>query len=249
MAPLQESLAAAVLYLNGFGISIPDLEQPDRSSFQDPPADLVFDPFCGSGTMLIEAALIASRTPPGFWRKMDHWGFTVLPEFSLPQFESVKATADSSMRKLAQVRFFGTDIDQPTIRAAEINARAAGVGQAMSFKQFDCQKLDEVEKLFPRKPSMIVSNPPYGIRVNNEVSSDSDKNVRPLYSSLGTLMKNHTQKPATAGVIATAELAKKIGLIPKRKIPVHNGGKKCVICTYDLFDGPAEDRKDIDGKK
>jgi len=206
-APLQESLAAAILMIGGY--------KGD---------EVLYDPCCGSGTILIEAALIATNTAPGYLRK--HWGFTSLPEFNMSDWLQVKAEADQKRIPLQKDKIFGSDINHTAIHATRINLRAAGFLQEVEAKVIDLRDLK------PRiKPTFAITNPPYGRRLN-----DDETYLKVLYRSIGEFMKNETEKPSRGFVFTgSLTLAKEVGLGAKRRHVLSNGGIDSRLLEYDLY--------------
>ena len=140
-APLQESLAAAIL----------------RFANYNPETDILADPFAGSGTFLIEAAMLATRTPAGFFRK--RWGFMASPEFSLPSWQAIKDHLDSKRLPLERDKLFGADVDPSTVSLSRSQLDKAGFGIVDVITR-------SVERFRPKKaPTLVVTNPPYGRRL------------------------------------------------------------------------------------
>lgn len=206
-APLQESLAAAILMMAGY--------KGD---------EVLYDPCCGSGTLLIEAALIATNTAPGYLRRQ--WGFTTLPEFNMSDWLKVKGEIDQKRVPLLKDKIFGSDINHTAIHACRINLRAAGFLQEVEAKVIDLRELK------PRiAPNFMITNPPYGRRLN-----DDEVYLRKLYRSIGEFMKTESQKPARGFVFTgNLELAKELGLAAKRRYVLSNGGIDSRLLEYDLY--------------
>lgn len=205
-APIRQSLAAALLRLADF--------KGD---------EIVCDPCCGSGTLLIEAALIATRTPPGYLRQK--WGFTLFPEFSQVAWLKVKNEADAQKVPLQPNRFFGMDINKNAVHACKVNFRAAGFHQGINVIQGDFRSWS------PQiKPNFLITNPPHGNRL------DEEEFLRPIYRSLGEFMKEQMTKPAR-GFIFTGnmELAKEVGLSAKRRYEIDNAGIDSRLLEFDLY--------------
>lgn len=206
-APLQESLAAALLMVGNY---------QGREVF--------CDPCCGSGTLLIEAAMIASRTPPGFLRK--EWGFFNLPEYSLEQWLKVKAEADQLRTDLPENHFFGADINKQATHACKVNLRAAGFHHSVEMVQCDIRDYTP-----PVAPNFIITNPPYGRRL------DDVSHLKSLYRAIGDFMKRQSAKPAKGFVFTgSSELAKEVGLAASRRHVFDNGGIDSRLLEYDLYD-------------
>lgn len=205
-APMQETLAAAILTLANYQGN-----------------EVLYDPCCGSGTLLIEAALIATKTAPGYLRKQ--WGFMEHPQFIQEQWLQIKAEHDAQ-RKPFQYQIYGTDNNKNSVRIAKTNLRAAGF-----HLHIDVASCDFREFIPHPQPNLIISNPPHGKRLD-----DVDQ-LKPLYRSLGDFMKRHTAKPAQ-GFIFTSnqDLAKEVGLAAKRRYPLHSGGIESRLLAFDLYD-------------
>jgi putative N6-adenine-specific DNA methylase len=203
-APLQESLAAAILMMVPWEFPL-------------------LDPCCGSGTFLIEAALMATKTPPGYLRKK--WGFTLHPKFDSLAWLRVKNEADEQRTNLAPDLISGIDIDPKAVAAAKANLRASGFE-----KQIKVSTADFVSYEPAPQPKLIVANPPYGVRLNEKVD------LTAVYRELGHFMKRKSAKPAV-GLILTGslDLAKEVGLAAKRRHKIFNGGIESRVLEFDLF--------------
>lgn len=205
-APIQETLAAALLKLGKF-----------RSD------NIMCDPCCGSGTLLIEAALIASKTPPGYLRRT--WGFMLMPDFDNSLWLKVKAEADQLRTNLPNGHFFGCDISKDMVRICKTNLRAAGFHQQIQVEHFPLQDYNP-----PVPPNYIMCNPPHGLRMEQE------KLLTPLYRSIGDFMKRKSAKPGTGFVFTgNLELAKEIGLQPKLRHVINNNGVDSRLLEFDLY--------------
>lgn len=146
-APLQETLAASILLQSGFK-----------------PGEILFDPFCGSGTFLVEAAMIASRTPAGFYRKQ--WGFSCLPEHTEEAWTRFKTEQNAKRISLPPNSLFGSDRDQEALDRAYENLSRAGFDTSAVLIARDIKMLK-----YPAKPTLIVTNPPYGIRLEQDTQA------------------------------------------------------------------------------
>lgn len=205
-APMQETLAAAILRLAGY-----------RGD------EVMYDPCCGSGTLLIEAAMIASHTPPGFLRI--NWGFQSLPEHSQTAWLAVKAEADSKRTELKKGMFYGTDVNKAAATAAKINLRAAGFHQAVEISNRDFRDFDP-----PVPPNLIVTNPPHGHRL------EQVEQLFPLYRALGDWMKRKSAKPGKGFIFTgSPELAKEVGLAASRRHVLDSGGIDSRLLEFDLY--------------
>lgn len=205
-APIQESLAAAILRLARY--------QKD---------DILLDPCCGSGTFLIEAALLASQTPPGYLR--NRWGFMRHPDYDQAEWLRVRNQVDAGRIPLAPGHLFGIDLSQSAVRATKINLKAAGFNNQVEVHQADFR--DFTPSI---EPNLIIANPPHGRRL------DEEEQLRPLYRSLGDFMKHHCKKTGK-GFVFTSNLAltKEVGLSATRRHVLSSGGLDSRLLEYDLF--------------
>jgi putative N6-adenine-specific DNA methylase len=188
-APLRENLAAAMILASGWKGEVP-----------------LIDPFCGSGTIPIEAALLATSTPPGKNRK---FAFMKWPNFDGKLWEELLSEAEER-RKEVKVSIFGFDIEEEAIRASVKNAEVAGVGEFTTF-----QNLSFPEVFF--EEAVIVTNPPYGERL-------SIKNVREIYRRFGDWVRRHFKKYRVFFLSPDRTLAKVTGLNPEMVTYFSNGG-------------------------
>ena len=205
-APVRETLAAAVLRLAAYSVE-----------------DTLLDPCCGSGTFLIEAALIASRTPPGYLRRQ--WGFMRHPAFVQAEWLGIRARLDESRRALPNGRLFGMDKSQGAVRACKINLKAAGFQQEVEVQQADFR-----ECMPSVAPTCIIANPPHGRRLEDEGL------LAPLYRALGDFMKRTCANPGRGYVLTTsASLSKEVGLATKRRHVLDHGGLEARLLEYVIF--------------
>jgi len=205
-APIQESLAAALLRVAGYTGE-----------------EILYDPCCGSGTFLIEAAMLATRTPAGYFRK--DWGFLSHPEYKEEEWEKVKAEADSQRREMPSGHLFGTDISRNSVRISRMNIKAAGLAPLIEIGFNDFK-----EHAPAVAPNFLITNPPHGLRLGEE------ETLKPLYRALGDFMKKKMAKPAR-GFIFTGSLllSKEIGLAPKQRHVVENSGVDSRFLEFDLY--------------
>jgi len=205
-APLAETLAAGILLLAGY-----DGSQP------------LLDPMCGTGTFSVEAALIATGTPPGLHRA---FAFERWPVHDLVTFEEVQHEASRGHREAPQP-IIARDRADRALRATERNLKAAWMNRWVTVEQRDALDL----QLPWGEGGVIVANPPYGKRVG-EVEK-----LFGLYRRFGNSMKNQATG-ATAWILAgEPRLAKQIGLKPARRIPLFNGPIECRLLKFELYEG------------
>lgn len=203
-APLNEVLAAGMILMTGW---------QGETDF--------IDPMCGSGTLPIEAALIARNIAPGVFRK--EFAFEKWPDFDAALFERIYN--DDSAEREFNHHIYGYDIDMKAVNTASLNVRAAGLSKDVTISQADFKDFQK-----PEHESIIVMNPPYGERI-------STPNLLGTYKMIGERLK-HQFGGNTAWVLSyREECFDQIGLKPSIKIPVYNGSLECEFRKYQLFDG------------
>ena len=207
-APLNEVLAAGMILMTGW--------QGD--------CDFI-DPMCGSGTLLIEAALIAHNMAPGLFRK--EYAFEKWPDFDADLFD--KIYNDDSQEREFLHHIYGYDIDIKAVNTARLNAKAAGLTSDITVEEQDFK--DFVK---PREKSIIVCNPPYGERI-------STPDLLGTYKMIGERLK-HQFTGNDAWILSyREECFEQIGLKPSIKIPLFNGSLECEFRKYQMFDGKIKD--------
>ena len=204
-APMRENLAAGLLLLAGY-----DGTQP----FQDP--------FCGSGTIVIEAAWIATRRAPGLMRR---FGFEKLKNFDAALWKKLQHEAETQIRP-APAPISGSDNDRHMIRAAVANAQAAEVDTFIRFEVKDAQDTRP-----NGEGGILISNPPYGVRLA-EVQA-----LQALYPQLGAWLKQHYAGWLAGMFTGDRDMPKFMRLSPKRKIPLYNGNLDCRLFLMDMVKG------------
>ena len=210
-APINEALAAGMLLLAGW---------KGQSDF--------YDPMCGSGTLLIEAALIARNIAPGVYRQ--GFAFEKWVDFDPDLWEDVYN--DDSRECEFKHKIYGSDAGFYAVQAATKNVQSAGLQRDIEVKQIRIEELRLADT--NTENALVMINPPYGERLSQ------DKNVLRLYQDMGTALK-HQFSGATAWIISSNEEALKcIGLRPAKKIHLVNGDLECLFNKYELFKG---DRK------
>ena len=207
-APLNEALAAGMLLM---------ADWKGQTNF--------LDPMCGSGTLLIEAALIALNIPPGIYRSS--FAFEKWSDFDEELFDTLYN--DDSYERPFDFKIYGSDNSPRAIKIAEQNVKSTGLGKYIELQVMPVQKLEA-----PAPNCMIVTNPPYGERITSD-------DIYGLYASLGTTVK-HKFAGSTVWVISShEECLDKIGLKPTERIRLLNGSLDCWYCRYDIFAGKRND--------
>ncbi|KHT37175.1 bifunctional 23S rRNA (guanine(2069)-N(7))-methyltransferase RlmK/23S rRNA (guanine(2445)-N(2))-methyltransferase RlmL [Pectobacterium carotovorum] len=214
LAPLKENLAAAIVLRSGWQSGTP-----------------LVDPMCGSGTLLIEAAMIASDRAPGLHRT--HWGFNAWLKHDAELWREVTAEAQVRARQGLQAttsRFFGSDNDRRVIEIAKANARRAGVAELISF---DVRDAAQLKNPLPEGPKgTVVSNPPYGERLESEPA------LIALHNMLGRKMKSDFGGWQLSLFSASPELLSCLQLRAERQFKAKNGPLDCVQKNYQLAETP-----------
>ncbi len=210
-APINEVLAAGIILLSGW--------KGDT--------DLV-DPMCGSGTFLIEAALIGANIAPGVYR--DSYAFQQWPDYDADLFD--KIYNDDSAEREFNHKIYGSDIEGKAIAIARANVKNAGLNKYIELERRDLNDIEEVPA-----GGTLISNPPYGERLNIE-------EIDQFYHDLGFKFK-HTFKGYNIWLICyNKEQYFKIGLKPSVKYTLNNGGLDCELLQYVIFDGSYDDMRE-----
>ena len=225
-APISEVLAAGMLLIAGWK------GQCD-----------LYDPMCGSGTIPIEAALIARNIAPGVFRKS--FAFEKWPDFDEELWSEIYN--DDSKERDFKHKIYGSDASFYAVQQATKNVKSAGVQKDVELRQIRLEELKveslELKEVESRKTAslkvesekIVMINPPYGERLA------SNKDMEELYSKIGTALK-HQFTGATAWIISSNEAAMKcIGLKPSKKMRLLNGELDCQFNKYELFAGKRSD--------
>ncbi|HDG1691776.1 TPA: bifunctional 23S rRNA (guanine(2069)-N(7))-methyltransferase RlmK/23S rRNA (guanine(2445)-N(2))-methyltransferase RlmL [Kluyvera georgiana] len=216
MAPIKENLAAAIVMRSGWVPGTP-----------------LLDPMCGSGTLLIEAAMWATDRAPGLHR--GHWGFSGWAQHDDAVWKEVKADAQTRARAgLAayESHFYGSDVDSRVVELARSNARRAGIGELITFEVKDVAQLSNP---LPKGPyGTVISNPPYGERLESEPA------LIAMHSLLGRNMKNQFGGWNLSLFSASPELLSCLQLRAERQFKAKNGPLDCVQKNYHLTESTGE---------
>jgi putative N6-adenine-specific DNA methylase len=211
-APLNEVLAAGMLMLSGWDGTLP---------FQDP--------MCGSGTLLVEAQLLANRIPPGKFRQF--FGFTRWKDFDDNLFRKVKMESEAKTIKSGTL-IAGSDISEDAVKQAEANIRKAGLEGEISVEVADFKDIKKISGT-----GFLVINPPYGERLKPD-------EIENLYSMIGTTLKHHFAGYKAWIITSGKEYLRNIGLKPKKKYILFNGALECVFAGYEMYEGTKKHSSD-----
>lgn len=207
-APLNEVLAAGMILMTGW---------QGETDF--------IDPMCGSGTLLVEAALIAHNMAPGLFRK--EYAFEKWPDFDSDLFDRIY-NDDSSEREFTH-HIYGYDVDIKAVNTARLNVRAAGLLNDITVEEADFKNFTQ-----PKEKSIIVTNPPNGERI-------STPDLLGTYKMIGERLKHQFLNNDAWILSYREECFDQIGLKPSIKIPVYNGSLECEFRKYQIFDGKMKD--------
>ena len=207
-APLNEVLAAGMILMTGWR---------GETDF--------IDPMCGSGTLLIEAALIARNMAPGLFRK--EFAFEKWPDFDADLFDKIYKD-DSQEREFAH-HIYGYDVDIKAVNTARLNVKAAGLTSDITVEEQDFKNFTQ-----PKEKSIMVTNPPYGERI-------STSDLLGTYKMIGERLKHQFTGNEAWVLSYREECFTQIGLKPSIKIPLFNGSLECEFRKYQMFDGKMSD--------
>ena len=205
-APLRENLAAGIIRLTGWAPPVP-----------------FFDPMCGSGTFLMEAAMMALDAAPGANRA---FGFEQLENFESRQWRAIREKALARRKPARSLPIYGSDKSGNTLELARTNITAAGLTDAVELKQ-----MDVLDGGPPAASGILVTNPPYGERLANP------DEVAALYPKLGDALKQRFSGWTAYLLSADPRLPKLIRLQASRRTPLYNGALECRLYEYRLVAG------------
>ncbi len=203
-APMQETLAAAILQLSGW-----NGERP------------LYDPFCGSGTLLCEAFMKAGNIPAAYLRHK--FGFLRLPDFDATVWNQVKTRANNETREIPEDLIKGSDISADAVKAVRANRNELPELGTIKVRRCDFQSLEGFSN------TTIITNPPYGIRLG------STEEVAGLLKEFGDFLKQKCTGSTAFIYYGDKALVKKLGLKPEWKQPLRAGGLDGMLCKYELY--------------
>jgi putative N6-adenine-specific DNA methylase len=205
IAPLNETLAAGLVALTGW----------DKTTH-------FVDPMCGSGSLPLEAAMLARNVAPGLLSP--HFGFQNWLDFDAPAWQDLLEEAEQTQRVLPANLIFGSDRDKRAVDLARRNAESSGIGEKIRWFYSDFAKLEP-----PADHGTLICNPPYGERIGDEVELEA------FYRKIGDTFKQNW-KGWTAWVFTgNLALAKRVGLKASRRIVLFNGPIECRLLKYELY--------------
>ena len=212
VAPLNEVLAAGILHMSGWNASTS-----------------LTDPMCGSGTITIEAGLIACKIPPGKFRT--YFGFQKWKDFDEELFTTIRNDCDSHIRT-SPVRIYGSDISEQAVSQSKLNLSKAGLTDAVSIELSDFRNLKCIDN-----QGFVFLNPPYGQRIKTD-------EIDALYSMIGTTLKHNFTGNTVWLITSNMESLKHVGLKAKEKYTLFNGALECLLLKYEMYQG-SKKKKEI----
>lgn len=207
LAPMNEVLAAGLVLLSGW----------------DPATNFV-DPMCGSGTVLIEAAMLAGNIPPGIHRQ--HFGFQRWKDYDPQLWKQVREEAEEAIDRSERPLLIGGEISPHVARKAESNIASAGLKKRIRIVNTPFQDLEA-----PEGGGTMILNPPYGERM------DKDEDIDGVYKMIGDTLKQRWSGWTAWMITSNLEAAKQVRLTPKPRIKVFNGALDCRFMRYELYSG------------
>ena len=203
-APMQETVAAAIIRLSEWDGNLP-----------------LYDPMCGSGTLLCEALMMYCRIPAQIFRTS--FGFERLPDFDTILWEQIKKEARDNFKGLKKGLISGSDLSEHSVNAVKTNIMGLHFGSEISIEQKDFQDIESIDN------SVIVTNPPYGIRMGK------DQNLNKFYENFGLFLKNKCRKSIAFVYFGEPRYIKKVPLSPSWKRPLKIGGLDGKLVKYELY--------------
>ncbi|MCH7412253.1 THUMP domain-containing protein [Belliella sp. R4-6] len=211
-APMLEALAAATIYASGW----------DRKS-------PFINPMCGSGTLAIEAALIATNRFPGLYR--DHYSFMHIIGYDEAIYHKMKADLEEKITPIGDIQVFASDIAEQAVLFTKENAATAGVEDLISYEVCDFEDTTIPDS----EAGIMMVNPEYGERLGEEDELEA------TYKRLGDFMKQKCAGYTGFVFTGNLDLAKRVGLRPSRKMEFYNGTIDCRLLKYELYKGKREE--------
>ncbi|MGA9992773.1 MAG: THUMP domain-containing protein, partial [Thiobacillaceae bacterium] len=206
LAPINENLATGILKLSGWQ-----------------PGEALFDPMCGSGTFLMEAALMSLNRAPGLGRS---FAFEKFSRFDARTWQRIRDQAQQDCKPLSGLPIYGSDVLGHSLKDADANLKAAGLREVVTLSKADILDIEP-----PAETGVMVMNPPYGVRLGD------DAELAELYPKLGDVLKRKFAGWRVYIISADANLPKLIRLDVSKKTPLFNGALECRLYEYKVVEG------------
>ena len=205
-APLRENLAAGILQLSGWQVGQP-----------------LLDPMCGSGTFLLEAAMMALNIAPGLKRD---FGFEKLKNFESDTWKKIKHAAVKAAKPTTFQQLYGSDMDIRAVRVAKQNLEEAGMIEAVKLAVTNITELSP-----PAASGVLIANPPYGVRIGE------DEELALLYPKMGEVLKRQFAGWNTYFLTNDLRMPKLMRLTPSKRTPLFNGPLECRLFEIKMVAG------------
>lgn len=215
-APLRENLAAGILKLTGWQPGTP-----------------LLDPMCGSGTFLLEAAMMALDIAPGSGRS---FGFEKLENFDATAWREIQNAAATRVKPIRFQQIYGSDSDLRAVRVTRQNLQQAGLLEAVQLTQKDMTQLDA-----PAETGTLIANPPYGVRIGEQES------LAALYPKMGETLKRMFAGWNAYFLTSDLRLPKLMRLAPSKKTPLYNGPLECRLFEIKMVAGSNRKQDKVKG--
>ncbi len=206
-APLRENLAAGILKLSGWQPGTP-----------------LLDPMCGSGTFLLEAAMMALDIAPGSGRS---FGFEQLANFDAAAWQAIQAAARGRAKPLTFQNIYGSDVDLRAVRVTRQNLSQAGLLEAVQVERVDFTAIEAA----PAEAGVLIANPPYGVRIGE------DEELAALYPQMGETLKRKFAGWNAYFLTSDLRLPKLMRLAPSKRTPLFNGPLECRLFEIKMVAG------------
>ena len=203
-APMQETLAATIIRLSNWDGSLP-----------------VYDPMCGSGTLLCEMLMHYCKIPAGYLKKK--FGFEFLPDFNRNIWRYVKDSSNKKIRELNEGLIYGSDVSPESVSMAKTNLSNLPYSNSVALKVSDFRDLKNLKK------AAVICNPPFGIRLGTK------DEVAGMYREFGVFLKQLCSGSIAHIYLGSLNQIKNIGLNASLKIPLVNGAIKGRLCRFEIF--------------
>jgi putative N6-adenine-specific DNA methylase len=214
-APLRENLAAGILRLAGWIPGVP-----------------LLDPMCGSGTILLEAAQMALDIAPGLGR---HFAFEKFKNFNAGRWRELIQKRGALRKPGIRQAIYGSDLSGDVLRAAQANLAGAGLAEVVGLK-----RADVLDITAPAPDGIIVSNPPYGVRLGEQQA------LAEFYPKLGDVLKKQFSGWRAYFLSADMRLPKLIHLAVSKRVPLFNGALECRLFEYKMVEGEMRKKKSVE---
>lgn len=203
-APMQETVAATMIDMCGWDASVP-----------------LYDPFCGSGTILAEALMFAANMPASYLRT--HFGFQQLPDFNAKLWQAIRQTADAATKPISADLLHGSDVSGRMVKTAKENLEQLPMGRMVNLQTCDFRDVRPTEK------SIILCNPPHGIRMGNKAD------MVQFYQGIGDWLKQSCKGTTAFIYCGERELIGHLRLKPTFKKPLINGQLDGRLVRIDVY--------------